>query len=794
MKDLLRDAFLAIRRMWTHPVVSLAAVLTLALGIGANVAMFSVAWPVMFAPLPFADESRLTLIALTYQRDNVTRQNPVSRGDYIDLRTASSLDMAAFYRRTSQLNLTGFGAAQPITVGTVTPEFFPLLGVRPVAGTLHATGDTSSRRMIILNERAWRSRFGADQGLVGQTLRLDGVPYEVIGVAPAASGLGTVDADGWQLSSIDESDRRRGAYFLGVVGRLKPGLTLDAANAELAAIMRRAAAEFPQFNANLSARAEPYRDQVTGPIRPTLTLLLVSASMVLLIATINLTGLQRARDLERDRERSIRRALGASNWHLARQAVAEAVAMSVIGGSLGVLIALGIVSSLVAIAPSFGWHEQVPTSRIVVAIYTVALTCLSGAAIALWPAWKASRHATSGVIQGRSTTAGRAQMRMRSGVVATQVALTAVLLVVAVLVAASQRNVLALDTGFDPEGIRVADLNLPAGTFNSTGAATKFYDALRARLKAIPGVVESCVANEVPLDRGIGSMTYVAEGTEKLITAWPNTITPACLDVLRVKLLAGRRVTNDEPVPSVMVSASMARALFPDGRNPVGQRVHFGVPTAYLLTIVGVLDDIRDGTLETSHGRHVWAPQSLGNFPPARLLVRYSNDRVFDEGALKAAVNELAPDVALARPRSLTDIVLRATSNRRFVLFLLSGFAAVAVLLCAVGLYGLIAHAVGQRTREIGIRMALGARSGQVLRLLLSQISIAVGIGIAAGLLGARALTRLVGALLYGITSSDVATYAGVALAVLVITALSIWPPSRRALRIDPRSAMAADQ
>jgi putative ABC transport system permease protein len=243
----------------------------------------------------------------------------------------------------------------------------------------------------------------------------------------------------------------------------------------------------------------------------------------------------------------------------------------------------------------------------------------------------------------------------------------------------------------------------------------------------------------------------------------------------------------------VMVSASMARALFPDGRNPVGQRVHFGVPTAYLLTIVGVLDDIRDGTLETSHGRHVWAPQSLGNFPPARVLVRYGNDRVYDDGALKAAVNELAPDVALARPRALTDIVLRATSNRRFVLFLLSGFAAVAVLLCAVGLYGLIAHAVGQRTREIGIRMALGARSGQVLRLLLSQISIAVGIGIAAGLLGARALTRLVGALLYGITSTDVATYAGVAVVVMVITALSIWPPSRRALRIDPRSAMQSE-
>jgi predicted permease len=792
MKGLIRDAVLAARRMWTHPVVSLAAVLTFALGIGANVAMFSVAWPVMFAPLPFPDESRLMVVS--YQRNGSTSRNPLSRGDYIDLRTASSFEsMAAYYRRTSQLNLTGFGAAQQLTVGAVTPEFFHLLGVRPILGNLQPAPGAASQNLIVLNERAWRTRFGADAGVIGRTLRLDGTPYHVIGVAPAASGLGTVDADGWQLATIDAADRRRGAYYLGVVARLKPDVTLGAANAELATIMSRAALEFPRFNRNLSAAAEPYRGQVTGPVRPTLTLLLVSAAMVLLIATINLTGLQRARDLERARERSIRRALGASSWHLARQAVAEAMALAAVGGALGVLVAFGIVSALVAVAPSFGWHEQLPTSRLVVALYTVGLTCLSGAAIALWPAFRATRHTTAHALQGRSITAGRAQMRMRSGVVATQVALTSVLLVVAALVAVSQRNVLALDTGFDSAGVRIADLNLPPGSYNSTAAATAFYDVLTTRFKALPGVVEACVINEVPHDRGVGWMTYVAEGTETLVTAWPNTITPACLDVLRVPLLGGRRMTNKEPLPSVMVSASMARALFPDGRNPVGQRVHFGLATGDLLTIVGVVDDIRDGSLETSHGRHVWAPQSLGNFPPSRVLVRYRNDRLFDDNALRAAVNELAPDVALARPRSLADVVLKATSNRRFVLFLLSGFAGVAVLLCAVGLYGLLAHAVGQRTREIGIRMALGARPGQVLRLLLWQISLAVGVGIGAGLMGARALSDSVKTLLYGITPANSAIYVAVAALVTMIAALSVWPPARRALGIDPRTAMGGE-
>ncbi len=793
MRELLRDGMLAVRRMGSHRLVSLAAVLTFALGIGANVAMFSVAWPVMFAPLPFADEARLTLVALTYQRNNATLRNPVSRGDYLDLRTASSFEMAAFYQRTSQLNMTGSGAAEQLTVGAVTPEFFPLLGVRPILGQLQSRNTSSSNPELILNERAWRTRFGADPRIVGRTLRLDGRSYEILGVAPAGSGLGTVDADGWQMIAIDESNRMRGAYFLGVVARLKPGVTLESANAELAAIMARAAQEFPQFNRNFSAKAETYRDQVTGPMRPSLMLLLVSASMVLLIATINLTGLQRARDLERHRERAIRRALGASTWHLARQALAEAMTLALIGGALGMFVAIGIVSVLVTVAPSFGWQQQVPTSRLVVALYTAALTCLSGAAIGLWPAWQASRQSSSTALQTRSMTASRMQVRMRSGVMATQVALTAVLLVVAALVAASQRNVLALETGFDPHGIRVADLNVPQGRFESVRAQTQFFDTLTTRFKALPGVVDACVANDVPLERGFGSMTYVPEGTEKMVPAWPNTITPACMDVLRLRLLAGRRVTNDEAIPSVMVSAGMAKVLFPDGRDPVGQRVHFGVPTAYLLTIVGVVADIRDGTLETSHGRQVWMPQSLGHFPPARVLVRYSSNRVFDDAALRGAVNELAPDLALARPRALTDVVVRATANRRFVLFLLSGFAVVAVLLCGVGLYGLLAHSVGQRTQEIGIRIALGARSGQVLRLLLAQVSLAVGIGIAAGLSGARALSAVVRTLLFGITPTDTRIYVGVAVAVIAITVLSLWPPVRRALRIDPRMAMGQE-
>ncbi len=794
MRGVIRDAVLAARRMWTHPLVSLASVLTFALGIGANVAMFSVAWPVMFAPLPFPDEARLTLVSLTYERNNSTFKNPVSRGDYLDLRTAALFEpMAAFYQRTSQLNLTGLGKAEQVSVASVTPEFFSVLGVRPVLGSLPASQDANTGNVIILNERAWRTRFGSDPGIVGRTLRFDGVPYEVLGVAPASTGLGTGDADAWQLTTIDATNRMRGAYFLGIVARLKPDVTLERANDELAAIMARAAIEFPQFNRTLSARADLYRDEVAGPMRPSLILLLSSAAMVLLIATINLTGLQRARDLERSSEQAVRRALGASRWHLGRHALAEALTLAAVGGVLGTFIAVGIVSALVVVAPSFGWQQQLPTSKAVVAAFTVVLTCLSGAAIGMWPAWQASRQAPGAMWSARTMTLGRVQARMRSGVVATQVALTAVLLVVAALVAVSQRNVLALETGFDPGFTRVADLNVPTGRYASVRELTQFFDTLTTRVKALPGVTDACVANEIPLDRAPGGMTYVAEGTERLVSAWPNTISPACVDVLRLRLLAGRRVTNDEPIPSVMVSASMAKALFSDGRNPIGQRVHFGVPTAYLLTIVGVLEDIRDGALETSHGRQVWMPQSLGHFPPARILVRYASPGAADDAALRAIVNDLAPDLALARPRALADVVLRATANRRFVLFLLSGFAVVAVLLCAIGLYGVLAHSVGQRTQEIGIRMALGARPAQVLQLVLTQVTLAAGAGLLVGLLGARALSDTVRSLLYGVVVTDPRIYVGVGAVVLTMAALAVWSPTRRAVMIDPKTAMRAD-
>jgi predicted permease len=586
----------------------------------------------------------------------------------------------------------------------------------------------------------------------------------------------------------------RGAYFLGAVARLRPGVTLEVANQELAAIMARATVEFPQTNKQWSgARAEPFRDPATETSRSSLALLLISAGLVLLVSVINLTGLQLSRYLDRERERAVRRALGATRWQLARQVLVENLTLGAVGGACGLGVAVITLEALESIAPSFGWRHLVPASRVVMAAFAVAVTLCTGLLAGIVPAWRVSKTNDTSVLQARAATSGRQSNRWRTLVVAGQVAATAVLLIVAALVARSQLAVLAVNPGFDFRNGLAADLNLPGGKYDSLADVTRFFETVIERVEALPGVERACVINEVPLDGTAVGMTYVAEGTTKLVHALPQTITPGCAPLLRLSLLRGRWFTNNEPQPSVVVSAAMAKALWPDGRDPVGLRVHLGLPTAQLLTVIGVTGDIRGGSLESSYGQQVWMPQSLGPFPPTRLLVRAAGSGGVNGEAVRDAVRAVDADIALAHVRTMDDIVDRATSSRRFALFLLAGFAVIAVVLSAVGIYSVLANVVGQRTREIGIRLALGAHAGQVVRLVVAQLSIAVGVGIAAGLWSARALSRFVSSLLYQVQPTEPRFYVAVAIVVTVIAMLAAWGPMRRALRIDPKSAMSVE-
>jgi predicted permease len=795
MHNLGADVRVALRRLFARPLLSGIAIATLALGIGANVAMFAVSWPVLAAPLPFPDEDRLVVVSLTYERDGVRNRNSVSHGDYVDMRAATSFaSMAAFNKFTRQLNLTGRGDPQQLTVASVTAEFFETLGVRPLAGRLlQSTDDPADTRALVLTESTWRRQFAADPAVVGTTVRLDGIAYDVIGVAPATAALGTIGADAWTRQPIDMANRARGSYYLGVIARLSPGVSLNVANQELAAIMARAAEEFPQFNATLSAEAEPFRTLTTESVWSTMAMLIASATLVLFVAVINLGGLQVAAHLDRLREFSVRRALGAGRWQVARQLMTESLVVAIVGGAAGVVVAMFTLSALEAVAPSFGWRQLAPLSRWTVGAYAMCLTVCAGLLVGAVPAWRAAASGNTEGLQMRAQSMGRWATRARALLTAGQVAVTAVLLVGAALLTASQQNVLAVDPGVDLNSVVVANVNVGGDRYASLQQRMDFYTRLVDRVESIPAAESACLIDEVPLDRDPGWTTFVAEGQTDRVRSYPTTMTPGCVDVMRLDLREGRWPSREDVDPSIVISESLAAAFWPGETRVVGKRVHYGLATGPLMRVVGVSRDIHATTLEADVSNMVWLAASSGFSRPNRLLVRYQPTGGVEPAVLRAALKDVDPDLALAGIRSIDDIVDRATAPRRFALFLLAGFAAVAVVLCGVGLYGLLAHGVGQRTQEIGIRMALGARAGEIVRVVVLEVAAAVGIGVLAGLTGARALSSVVDALLYGVSTSDATVYVAAAAGVLVMAALAAWLPTRRALRIQPVTALRGD-
>lgn len=787
----LRDIGFSFRQLRRAPAASAAAIVTYALGIGANLAIFSVAWPVLVSPLPFPDEHALVHLWLTAENARGERGvNPLSPGDYHDMRTATSFTgTAAYATRVSQMNLTTGGEPRQIAVAHVTPSFFDVMGVGAIAGrTLHASDERGDRLLVVLSERTWRAIFGADPAIVGRTVRLDGAPMEVAGVVPSTAGLGTIEADAWTPLPLPDGRARTRAYYIRGVARLAPGVSRETANQELAVIMARAAADFPASNRAVSARADDFRETLTGPVRESLFALIAGAALLLIVAGINLAGLLVARTLHRAKEIGIRRALGASRPRLWSQLATEHLTLALLGGLLGVAAASMMLGTVAGLAPEGAWHPDraLPAAQVLLA--ALGLSLVMGLAVAALPAWRATSPARPMLSHARGSTATRATSRARAGVIAAQVALTVLLLVVAALVGSSLARVLRIDPGFAVDGRLVADVSLPRGRYDRD-ASVRLFEAAVERARALPGATGACAVNEMPLENG-GGMTWVAQGTTRMVLATHKSVTAGCFDVLGVPLVRGRLTRTPEREQAVVLSESMARSLWADGRDPIGQQVHMGLPTGPLMTVVGVVGDIRNVTLERAAGNQVWMPHDLGYFAPSRLVVSASTPPASLAAPLGGILRDLDPELALANVRTMEDIVGKATAPRRFVLSLLGGFAVIALLLSAVGIYGVLAHAVGQRAQEIGIRRALGATTAQITRAVAGPVGVAIAAGAAAGLAGAWGVSSIVAGLLYGVSATDAGVYAAVALFVGLTATAAAWPPARRAARLDPLRAL----
>jgi putative ABC transport system permease protein len=787
---MLRDVRFGLRLLARQPGFAAAAVLTLALGIGANAAIFSVAWHMLLKPLPYPDADRLVHLWEAYGPQDAI--NPVAPGNFHDWeREARSFDaIAAYSYFRTPANLTGVGEPEQLQMRYVTGAYFKVFGMAPLVGRMLDDQDARlDSHAVVLSEGLWRRRFAADPAIVGRQIRLAEEPQVVVGVMPAAFDIaGSVDA--WEgMGFSPQQNEHRMAHYLGVVGRMSRDVTLTQARADVKAVALRAAERFPQSNRTLSATVRSMQAERGGTLRAGLVLLAWAAGFVLLIACANLASLQLARGLSRAREFGIRAALGASRRRLVAQLLVESLLMSAMGAAVGLWLSTWVLRALATVAPEA--MRQAAASGLDAAIvgYALALAVASAITFATAPAWHAATRATAWLGQ-RGGTGDRSTAVVRTMLVTGQIAMAVILLVGASELVVSLVRVLQVDLGFDPAGVLAFDVNLPQVKYDTYAKRAQLLTNISEAVRTLPGVTATCVINEVPFNTEGVNMTYVPEGQDRPIGALPRTVTPGCFDVLRVRLERGRLFEGHEATRVGLVTESFARAAWP-GQDPIGRRVHLGVKDGDLIAIVGVVADSLQRSLEGKpYPQFYESASETAAFWPDRMMARADVPPASLFTALRAAVRRVDPDQPIAHLVTLEDAVGTSVSSRRFDLALTLSFAAIALLLAAVGLYGLLAQIVAQRTGEIGIRLALGATASSVVRLVMLNAWVAVSIGLAIGLAGAFATSRVLSQLLFGVSATDARLYAGVAATLAAVALLAAWWPARRAARIDPMAAL----
>ena len=786
----LRQAFRSLRRRRGF---ATAAVLTLALGVGANVAVATLGWHLLLAPLPWPRADRLVNVWNTTLPSGAI--NTLAPANFLDFERESRAfaAIAAYTYFDYPLNLTGAGEPVEVRIRAVTGSYFRVFDVPPAAGRVLGPDDAlHDRRVALLSDGLWQRHFDRDPGIVGRRVLLDDVLFEVVGVMPAGFDPGARPPDAWvPYSMTPELRDMRLGYFLGAVGRLRPEVTVEQASADLGAVARRAAERFPASNGKIGATARGLQDELVATVRPGLLLLGAASALVLAIACANLAGLQLARSGALARELAVRGVLGATRGQLVRMVLVEGLLVASIAGIVGLVIGWSGVRVVAALAPpSLAQATRLPFDPWI-AGYAVLVSLLAGALLSWAPAWRVTRPAPAEALRARTASAGGGT-RLRSSLVTTEVALATTLLVSALLLLTSLVNVLRVDLGFDPEGVVVADLRVPASRYEDLGRKNRFFEDLSARVAAAPGVRAVCATNAVPLEHAI-NMTYVPEGTESPLVALPVTVTPGCFATLRVPLRAGRVFAAHEAEPVAVVSEGFARRAFP-GQEAVGRTLRVGLASGELLTVVGVVAESRRRTVDAATLPQIYRPaQQDADFPVARLMFRADGDPAAAVDALRVAVRELDRAQPVGEVRRLEDVVARATGGRRFLLWVLGVFAAVAALLAGVGIYGLLAQGIALRRGEIGVRVALGAAPRRIARLVsggaLATVVVGVGIGLLAAWVGSSVLARFA----FGVSASEPALYAAAAALLLLVAAVAAYVPVRRAVRVDPMLVLRAE-
>jgi predicted permease len=802
--DILRHDFrYALRTMFRQPGLTATILLTLALGIGANTAVFSVVHAVLLRPLPYSEPERLVMVWEQRPRENRDK-GPVSPADFLDWARMSTSFTAMAAHTTNTVDLTGVGEPVQLLAARVSAAFFDVLDVRAMLGRTFARGEDVSgqHRVVVLGHALWQQRFGADRNVVGRSITLDGVPYEIIGVLSREFEFPGERPEIWAPLFLQGTPQPPGRanHFLSVYARLKPDVSIDMARAELNQIGSTLAREYPLENEGHGPNVVPLREEIVGPARGGLLVVMSAVAFLLLIACTNVTNLLLARSVGRRREMAIRSAVGAARSRLLRQALTESLLLSVMGGAMGLVVASWTVQLLVAETPPLLSGAGLDRARldVPVLLFTTLLCVVTGLVAGVLPAWQASREEPVDPLRegGRSPAALRRSVRF--SLIATEVALSVLMLVGAGLMLRSFIRVLSQPPGIEIANRLTVNLTLPRSRYPDADARRRARVSLDQRLNSIPGVIAAGANNNLPLTGSDSRQGVTVEGFERSESDPPTRahlriVTPRYFEAAGIVLRSGRLFspTDDARAPMVVViNDTMARRYFA-GQSPIGKRVRFFEDP--WREVIGVVRDVKHWGLDREVNPELYMPYDQQPSATLTYVLHTASSPESVVAAVEAQVKAFDRDLPLGAVRTFEDVASKSVATHRWSALLLGMFAILGVVLAGAGIYGVMAHLVSMRTGEIGIRMTLGAHPVRVLRQVLSEALTQAAVGLAIGLVAAYAGMRTIQSLLFEIKAADPIAFVAATAVVLIVACLAGIVPAVRAMRVDPVRALRAE-
>ena len=818
MKSLFQDIRFCVRMLIRQPGFTAVAVLALALGIGANTAIFSVVNAVLLRPLPYPASDQIVRV----YNNNPSRgwsRSSISFQDFVDWKEQSKAFayMAAFNPRST--NLSGEQGPERVDYAMVTSDIFSVLGAKPVLGRAFLPEDdvSGSGEVIVISHGFWQRYFGGANDVIGKRLILNGAPNTIVGVMPSYVRFPSADIELWKpIARSPDSTGSRGSHWLSAIARIKPEATIEEAQAEMSVIAERLAKQYPDSNKGWGVELVSLHEQQTGDLRPALLLLWGAVGLVLLIACANVANLLLARAASREKEIAIRSALGAMRGRIIRQLLTESTLLAASGGAVGLLFAVWGIRLLPELSAA-GIAEEIQIDGRVM-IYSFALSLLTGIIFGLVPAFKTSKSDLNDALkEGGRSHAGSSNNRVRSVLVIAEVALTLVLLVGAGLLMRSFVRLLNVDMGFDTDRLltlRIAPPQTLPQTDGDMDAFFKrylderrqwsaFYSSLRERVEGMPGVESVGAINRLPLAGNWWSMYILPEGGPSWRSgdqpaAYGRVVDTGYLQTMKIPLLKGRMLTDldDGSAPlAAVINQSMAQAFWP-GQDPLGKRLRFGEESVFdWVTVVGIVGDVRYTNVETAPAPTIYVPfaQTMFGFFGdwgMTIVARTESDPSAMTAAIREQIHAMDKSLPLYEVNTMDQLMSESVAEQRFNMLLLAIFGALALVLAMVGIYGVISYSVSQRTREIGVRVALGATRSDIFKLVIGQGMILILIGVGLGLAASLVLTRLLTTLLYEVSPTDTLTFAGISFLLISVALLACYIPARRATRVDPMTAL----